>query len=135
MLLYCSDEELDRFKEEAKETASRLSIAPFSNYHVGACLWDGEDFYHGGNLEFANYSNTIHAEEMAICDMHLRGCDPKSIVCLIVWVSGEKCYFPCGMCRQSLFEIFGKDLTIIAVSDTEEKIGQLGDLLPEGFSL
>jgi len=114
--------------------AARYAKAHLSNYRVGvAILSDKGNVYTGCNIEFDNYSNTIHAEEAALSALISAGEDTP--VRVAVFTSGDKFSFPCGMCRQSLFEIGGADLKVIACTETESKVMSMGELLPEGFKL
>lgn len=119
--------------DEAKRIA-RKAYTPLSNYKVGAAIIDKNDnIYTGCNVEFMNYSNTIHAEEAALSSMVSAGGElPKRIA---VYTQGDEPAFPCGMCLQSLFELGGKDLIVIACNDHTEIRKGITDLLPFGFSL
>jgi len=120
--------------EVAKEAASRARNH-LSNFRVGAAIIaSSHRIYAGCNIEFDNYSNTIHAEESAIAAFVSAG-EKQPPLAIVVYVPGEKIYFPCGMCLQSLFELGGKDLKVIACSDKAKKIKSVGELLPYGFKL
>ncbi|MGD0598051.1 MAG: cytidine deaminase [Sedimentisphaerales bacterium] len=117
----------------AKDAASHAR-APLSGYVVGAViLASSGKKYSGCNIEFDNYSNTIHAEEAAISGFV--GAGEKEAIVIIVYTSGDKASFPCGMCRQSLFEIGGPKLRVIACTDTSRDKKTIDELLPNGFRL
>ena len=117
--------------EEAKDIAvnSRVHLSGFA---VGAAiLSDTGKIYVGCNVEFDNYSNTIHAEEAAISAFIAAG--ERHPVCIAVFTFDDEIWFPCGMCRQSLFELGGKDLKVIACNNTMCERKTMGELLPSGF--
>jgi cytidine deaminase len=117
----------------AKDAAGHARV-PLSGYIVGAVILAATGKkYSGCNVEFENYSNTIHAEEAAISSFVRAG--EKEAIAIIVYTSGQKVSFPCGMCRQSLFEIGGPKLKVIACTDTLRDKRTIGELLPDGFRL
>lgn len=106
--------------------AAAYSIAPLSNFHVGAIV-RGESgrLYFGANMEFSGVQmgQTIHAEQSAISH---------------AWIKGEKRlkditinYSPCGHCRQFMNELDGAELLTIQLPDQQAK--KLHDYLPESF--
>jgi cytidine deaminase len=105
-----------------------------SGFRVGAAIVsDTGNIYSGCNVEFDNYSNTIHAEEAAISAFVAAG--EKRALTLAVFTFGNNVSFPCGMCRQSLFELGGKKMKIIACNEHECETKTIEELLPEGFRL
>jgi len=119
--------------ERAKSVAANARIH-LSGFAVGAAvLADTDRIYVGCNIEFDNYSNTIHAEEAAISAAMAAG--EKCIASIAIFTFSDRVYFPCGMCRQSLFELGGKDLRVIACSENSCEITTIGELLPSGFHL
>jgi cytidine deaminase len=106
---------------------------PYSGYTVGAALATNDGrVYTGCNVEIANYSNSLHAEEVAlgtaVADGH------RTFERLAV-VSGERDgVTPCGMCRQSLAEFCPPEFEIACDTGTGVETYALGDLLPEPIS-
>lgn len=125
--------EINKLIQISKNAALNARV-PYSNYKVGAAiLTQSGRIYSGCNIEFGNYSNTIHAEESAIVSMISSGANnPKSIA---VYTEDDKVQFPCGMCLQSLIEIGGPDLKVIAVNQTSQKSKTMKELMPEAFLL
>ena len=83
---------LDIFKEKA--------IAEISGFHVAAAaLGYSGDIYMGVNLEtpFATLGHTVHAEQFVIVNAHR-----SQEAGLSQFVVSD---FPCGHCRQFLFEL------------------------------
>ena len=118
------------------KSVSENAFNPLSKFSVGAAIIDKSGMiFSGCNIEFDNYSNTIHAEEAAIASMISSGHrEPRAIA---IFTLTEKVYFPCGMCRQSLFEIGGEKLYVISASngDQDGHVQQMSDLLPYAFRL
>lgn len=128
-----SDELVKELVEKAK-AASMNARAHLSGFKVGAAIASEDgNIYTGCNIEFDNYSNTIHAEEAAISAFVSAG--ETNPLAIAVATSGHKVQFPCGMCLQSLFELGGPTLKIIACNNEKCKIKTIGELLPSGFRL
>lgn len=118
---------------EAKE-ASNYSYCKLSNFRVGAAIESNNgNIYKGNNIEFYNYSNTIHAEESAIANLFSNG--ENKLKAIAIYTPGTKLYFPCGKCLQSLFELGGNELVVIACNDRTSEQMKMVDLLPYGFTL
>lgn len=113
--------------------AMKNSYAPFSKFTVGAALLakDGRVFT-GVNVENSSFGATICAERTAFVKAVSEGCrefDSIAITC------NEGAAWPCGICRQFMYE-FGSDLKVITGKNEDElKMMTLGELLPEGFKL
>ena len=119
---------------ETAKSISKKARAHLSDYKVGAAiLSEAGNIYSGCNIEFDNYSNTIHAEESAICSMITNG-DTKPVK-IAIYTSEDKLVFPCGMCRQSLFELGGNQLEVIACNDNKTKTIKMEELMPNAFYL
>ncbi len=125
---------VDELVAAAREIQSQ-SHAPYSEYRVGAALetTDGEVFV-GCNLENANYSNSLHAEEVAIAEAVKNG--HREFSRIAVSSSRRDGVTPCGMCRQTLAEFCDADLAVICDEGEDEPVSEytLGDLLPNTIS-
>ena len=110
--------------------AREFAYAPYSKYKVGAAL-EAEDgrVFTGCNIENAAYGNTICAERTALGKAISEGA--LSFTRIAISSSGSV-PFPCGACRQSLYE-FAPDLRILMTWDGNVRESTLGALLPEGF--
>ncbi|MBK5253519.1 MAG: cytidine deaminase [Peptostreptococcaceae bacterium] len=116
----------------AKE-AIKNSYAPFSNFRVGAALLtkDGKIFT-GVNVENSSYGATICAERTACVKAVSEGYREYEKIAI---VSSEGTAFPCGICRQFLYE-FAPKLLVITGNDEDNLVTKsLDELLPEGFKL
>ena len=123
----------DRELVELAFTMLERSYVPYSGFPVGAALEcaDGTVFT-GCNVENAAYGSTICAERTALVKAVSEGHrdDWKRIA--VVGNSADYCW-PCGACRQMLYE-FAPDLTVlVARGDHEFVTLPLKDLLPYGF--
>ncbi|THE63714.1 cytidine deaminase [Salinadaptatus halalkaliphilus] len=117
---------------DAARDAQSAAHVPYSEYPVGAALetTDGEVFV-GCNLENANFSNSLHAEEVAIAEAVKNG--HREFSRLAVSSERRDGVTPCGMCRQTLAEFCGDDLRVIcdAGGDEAPTAYTLGELLPD----
>lgn len=126
-----SDESLQELLETAK--AARLqSIAPFSNFLVGAAVKteDGK-VYTGCNVESASYGLTVCGERVAIWKALSEG--ERKFTELAIVADTETLTPPCGTCRQIIWE-FAKNATIILGNlHGETQIVSIRELLPRAF--
>ncbi|MGN8969787.1 cytidine deaminase [Intestinimonas sp. HCP28S3_D6] len=109
------------------------SYAPYSHFPVGAALEcaDGTVFT-GCNVENAAYGSTICAERTAAVKAISEGHRDDFVRIAIVGNSTDYCW-PCGSCRQFLFE-FAPDLEcLIARGDHKYVKLPLRELLAHGF--
>lgn len=91
-------EELMHLADKAREH----SYAPYSNYHVGACLIaDNGKLYSGANIENGSYGASICAERVAIFKAIYDGA--KLIEAIAIKADTPRA-FPCGICRQVMSE-------------------------------
>ena len=113
---------------EAARTALESAYAPYSEYRVGAAIetTDGT-VYTGCNVENANYSNSLHAEEVAVGAAVSEG--HRSFERLAVTSANRDGVTPCGMCRQTLAEFCDDDFPIVTDGEGAAEY-TLGDLLP-----
>lgn len=116
---------------EARDNA----YAPYSNYHVGACVKtkDGKYFL-GANIENVAYGPTVCGERNAILAAYSNGYRKKDIESIAIVTMGERVGSPCGTCRQVLSELISKETPIILSNKKEVKVMTIDDLLPYSFS-
>jgi len=120
----------DEMLLEMARKAREFAYTPYSGYKVGAALLgaDGK-VYTGCNIENAAYGNTMCAERTALFKAVSEGA--RSFTKIAIAGSGSAPY-PCGACRQSLFE-FAPELDVLVTWDGEVRKTTLAALLPEGF--
>ena len=95
--------------------AMKDAYAPYSNYHVGACVKckDGRMF-RGVNIENASYGATNCGERSAIFGAYSYGYRKDDIEVLAIVTDGGRIGAPCGICRQVLSELLNEDTPIFA---------------------
>lgn len=109
------------------------SYSPFSHFKVGATLLtkSGEIFT-GANIENSSLGATICAERTAFVKAITEGY--TEFETLVLASSGQEAW-PCGICRQFMYE-FAPDLRVITgTSEDTLRVLSLKELLPEGFRL
>lgn len=113
--------------------ARELAIAPYSGYPVGAAIRaaDGEVF-EGANLEVVNFSNTLHAEEVALARALVTG--HRAFDAIAVAGPDADGLTPCGRCRQTLAEYCPADLAVVVDDGGEPRTYTLEELLPASMS-
>ncbi len=116
---------------EARAARDR-AYAPYSRFHVGAALLaDDGRIMPGANVENASYGLSMCAERTAVFRAASEGA--RRLVAVAVAASNEEPTWPCGACRQVLWE-FGPDMIVVsegAGGRREER--RLADLLPDAF--
>ncbi len=107
-----------------------MAYAPYSGYRVGAAL-EAEDgcVFLGCNIENAAYGNSMCAERTALFKAVSEGARRFTRIAIAAEGSAP---FPCGACRQSLYE-FAPDLRVLVTWDGHVRKTTLRELLPEGF--
>lgn len=109
-----------------------FSYSPYSHFPVGAAL-EGQDgiVYTGCNVENAAYGSSICAERTALLKAVSEGC--QRFTRLAIVGNGEDFCWPCGACRQMLYE-FAPDLTLLVAKKDHSFIKtSLRELFPHGF--
>ena len=111
------------------------SHAPYSGVHVAAAVEAPAGGVHFGvNVENAAYPQGVCAEASAISALVTQG--GHSIV--RVWVGSNLpgLIWPCGGCRQKIFELAREGCEVISVAATgEAESHPIETLLPLGFKL
>ena len=111
----------------------QYAYAPYSRFKVGAALLtkSGEVFT-GVNVENSSFGATICAERTAFVKAISEGHREFDAIAVI---SSDGEVYPCGICRQFMFE-FGDEIKIITGEDEDHlHIREIKELLPEGFRL
>ena len=117
---------------EAAKQARLQSVAPFSNFQVGAAVKTaGGKVYTGCNVESASYGLTVCAERVAIWKALSEG--EREFTQLAVVADTETLTPPCGTCRQIIWE-FARGATIaFANLHCKREEFHIADLLPRAF--
>ncbi len=112
----------------------KRSYVPYSKFPVGAALLcaDGTVFT-GCNVENAAYGSTICAERTALLKAVSEGHRNDFVRIAVVGESEDYCW-PCGSCRQMLYEFAPKLEVLVGKADRSFiKLRLDKDLLPHGF--
>ena len=114
-------------------TMLERSYVPYSHFPVGAALLcaDGTVFT-GCNVENAAYGSTICAERTALVKAVSEGHRDDFVRLAVVGNSKDYCW-PCGACRQMLYEFAPGLELLVARGDHDYVKLPLKDLLPHGF--
>ena len=106
---------------------------PYSNFPVGAAL-ECEDgsVYTGCNVENASYGLCICAERTAAVKAVSEG--KRSFKRIVIAGNSEDFCWPCGACRQFLWEFAAEEMEVICLNATQEKTRMtMRALLPHSF--
>ena len=114
-------------------TAARLkSVAPFSNFMVGAAVQTrGGKVFTGSNIESASYGLTVCAERVAIWKALSEG--ERDFTDLVIVADTEQLTPPCGTCRQIIWEFCRHARIVLANLRGQHEEVQIRDLLPKAF--
>ena len=108
------------------------SYVPYSHFPVGAALLcrDGTVFT-GCNVENAAYGSTICAERTALVKAVSEG--HTDFEAIAIAGQGEDFCWPCGACRQMLYEFAPGLKILVSRRDGETASTTLAQLFPHGF--
>jgi cytidine deaminase len=117
---------------DAAKKARLQSVAPFSNFLVGAAVRteDGK-VYTGCNIESASYGLTVCAERVAIWIALSEG--ERNFTDLAVVADTETLTPPCGTCRQIIWEFARGAKIVFANLNGKSETFEVIDLLPRAF--
>ena len=108
--------------------------APHSGVHVAAAIEGAEGaIYYGVNVENAAYPQGLCAEASAISAAVTQG----ERLIRRVWVTSNlpDLVWPCGGCRQKIWEFSEPGCEVVSVSGGEAQSHTIEELLPLGFRL
>jgi cytidine deaminase len=107
------------------------AYAPYSGYRVGAALRARDStVFTGCNVENASYPAGMCAERTALVKAVSEGFRQFDAIAVVTHNGG----FPCGICRQMLYEFAPHMRVIIALPSGQVLHDvRLHDLLPHGF--
>ena len=111
----------------------KRSYVPYSGFPVGAALLckDGSVFT-GCNVENAAYGSTICAERTALLKAVSEGHRDDWVAIAIAGKGADYCW-PCGACRQMLYEFAPGLRVLVARGDGDFVETTLDALMPHGF--
>jgi len=120
---------------DGARAACENAYVPYSDYPVGVALRTADgSVYTGCNVENANYSNSLHAEEVALGAAVRDG--HRAFDRVAVSSTARDGVTPCGMCRQSLAEFCDESFVVVCEGQGEHGPVEyrLGELLPAALS-
>ena len=110
------------------------AYAPYSHYHVGACVETNDGaFFIGANIENASYGATNCGERSAIFAAYSHGYRKEDIKAIAIVSNGNKIGTPCGICRQVLSELLLPETPIILSNGVDIMETNIKELLPYSF--
>lgn len=139
-----------RYREliSAARQAAEFAYRPYSQYNVGAAVLTYDDqIFVGCNIENAGYTQTKHAEEIAVGNAIANGALHRAeaaglnqfqfIKAIAVFAPKGSDPWPCCNCRQFLSE-FGFEMDVVGYAGTDESVvlcKKLGKLIPHPFPI
>ena len=127
-----TNEELIKIAKEVSYNA----YCPYSKFPVGACaLFESGKYYVGCNIENSSYGLSLCAERNAISTAIANGETSNLLKIAIYSPMSSEC-FPCGACRQVMFEFQGEnEISVITESQGNLITRKMSDFLPYGFRI
>jgi cytidine deaminase len=126
-----SEEDMQSLIETAQKARGE-SVAPFSNFKVGAAVkTESGKVYTGCNIESASYGLTVCAERVAIWKALSEG--ERKFTELAVVADTETLTPPCGTCRQIIWEFARGAKIVFANLDGKSETFDIAELLPRAF--
>lgn len=115
--------------------ASKFSYSPFSRFAVGAAvLTSSGKIYQGCNVENSSFGLTNCAERTAIFKAVSEG--ERTILAVAIYSPNSDSCYPCGACRQVLFEFQDEyEIDVITENLGELEVKKLSYFLPCGFRI
>jgi len=142
-VVYDSLTDIQKIAIYEAEKARERAYNPYSNFFVGACLYNhiAQKVVSGANFENASYGLTVCAERSAVFRANAEG--QRCFHGIVITTRGldfdiKEPTPPCGACRQVLNEIAqlsNCDLVVVLVSTKRDKIflTTIKELLPGAF--
>ncbi len=127
--------DFEQLMNRAKE-ASKTSYSPFSRFAVGAAvLTSSGKIFEGCNVENSSFGLTICAERCAIFKAISEG--ERVIRAVAIYSPNADSCYPCGACRQVMYEFQGDDEEISVVTENMGNldVNKLSYFLPCGFRI
>jgi len=117
---------------EAAIGARLRSVAPFSNFLVGAAVrTQAGKIFTGCNVESASYGLTVCAERVAIWKALSEG--ERDFTDLVIVADTEQLTPPCGTCRQIIWEFCKHAQIVLANLRGRREEVDIRELLPKAF--
>ena len=128
---------MEKYTELLKNAYEAMdnAYAPYSNFHVGACVKTKDGKYHkGANVENASYGLTNCAERSALFHVFSLGYRQDDIEAIAIVGQGNTLITPCGACRQVLVELLKRDTPIVLGTGEKVLVTNIEELMPMAFT-
>lgn len=128
---------MEKYTELLKNAYEAMdnAYAPYSNFHVGACVKTKDGKYHkGANVENASYGLTNCAERSALFHVFSLGYRQDDIEAIVIVGQGNTLITPCGACRQVLVELLKRDTPIVLGTGEKVLVTNIEELMPMAFT-
>ncbi len=128
---------MEKYTELLKNAYEAMdnAYAPYSNFHVGACVKTKDGKYHkGANVENASYGLTNCAERSALFHVYSIGYRQDDIEAIAIVGQGNTLITPCGACRQVLVELLKRDTPIVLGTGEKVLVTNIEELMPMAFT-
>lgn len=128
---------MEKYTELLKNAYEAMdnAYAPYSNFHVGACVKTKDGKYHkGANVENASYGLTNCAERSALFHVFSLGYRQDDIEAIAIVGQVNTLITPCGACRQVLVELLKRDTPIILGTGEKVLVTNIEELMPMAFT-
>ena len=129
------DIDFQELMNNAKD-AAKNSYSPFSRFAVGAAvITPSGKIYKGCNVENSSFGLTNCAERTAIFKAVSEG--EREILAVAIYSPNSDSCYPCGACRQVLYEFQGDNYEIDVVTENlgQLEVQKLSYFLPCGFRI
>ncbi len=131
LVLFLAEEARQKLVDKALR-AGRKAYAPYSGFRVGAAIETEKKVYTGCNVENASSGLTVCAERVAVFKAVSENI--KKFRRIAVAGSYQALCFPCGACRQVLYEFSPAVEVIAANCHGRYQVYSLQHLLPHSFT-
>lgn len=112
--------------------AREMAVAPYSSFKVGAvAVTANGKIFTGCNVENSTFGLTMCAERVAIFKALSEG--ERNIVKVVVVADTPQPCYPCGACRQIIWDFAPKADVVCANLKNENIVFKAGDLIPYAF--
>lgn len=128
---------MEKYTELLKNAYEAMdnAYAPYSNFHVGACVKTKDGKYHkGANVENASYGLTNCAERSALFHVFSLGYRQDDIEAIAIVGQGNTLITPCGACRQVLVELLKRNTPIVLGTGEKVLVTNIEELMPMAFT-
>ncbi len=130
----------DKELVQAARKATEKAFAPYSNFKVGAAaLLRSGEVVSAANCESEVYPSGLCAERVLLYHLQINHADDPIVAFAIASVPAERECYPCGSCRQTLFDAQKRQQSpiriIMSSAESATVVNSAEELLPFSFKL